>query len=455
LALQQQLAEEYPDVAEYSSDAALTHMNLGDRFYEQGQAKEAEDEYLAALALLKRLSQEYPSVPSFRAQLAKCHQTRGKLSMARRREKEAESELRAGLSLFQRLTDENSTKPEYRKGVAATLLQLGALFEQTNRASDQMEQIRRSVAIYQGLTSDYPLVPEYRQELARIRSNLGVAHKNAGRLEAAEVEHRAALTLRKRLADDYPRVIQHQRDLSLSHYGLGAVLFDAHRPTDAAEEYRGAQVLLERLVTEDSANWDYHNRLAATLGAQAEIALASKNFVEARRLLEEALPHHRAALKAMPLDRACRGFFRFSIDMLAEVHLAQGGHAEASAAADQLAEHAFEPAKDRYKAACVLAGCIHLAESDSKLPEAQRHQLVNDYAGRAIATLRRAIVDGYQNAAQTRKEPALDPLRCRDDFKKLLADLEKAPDQPKQTPAANERLNQQSPGETTKDTKKE
>ena len=39
--------------------------------------------------------------------------------------------------------------------------------------------------------------------------------------------------------------------------------------------------------------------------------------------------------------------------------------------------------------------------------------------------LRRAVANGYRNANQLRIESALDPLRDRADFKKLMAELEK------------------------------
>jgi hypothetical protein len=135
--------------------------------------------------------------------------------------------------------------------------------------------------------------------------------------------------------------------------------------------------------------------------------------------------------RAFPRHPNYREVFREIVRDLAEVHLAQGAHAEASAAAGQLAQGPFEKALDRYKAACVLAGCVPLAAKDAKLPQARRPELARDYAGRAVAALRKAVGDGYRDAAQLRKDPALDQLRDRADFKKLLADLDKAPAPPR------------------------
>jgi hypothetical protein len=50
----------------------------------------------------------------------------------------------------------------------------------------------------------------------------------------------------------------------------------------------------------------------------------------------------------------------------------------------------------------------------------------------AMAALRKALGMGFRNAAAFRTEPALDPLRQREDFQKLLAELEQdAPARPK------------------------
>ena len=41
-----------------------------------------------------------------------------------------------------------------------------------------------------------------------------------------------------------------------------------------------------------------------------------------------------------------------------------------------------------------------------------------------MATLKQAVQNGYKNADHIKKDTDLDPLREREDFKKLLAELE-------------------------------
>jgi hypothetical protein len=48
---------------------------------------------------------------------------------------------------------------------------------------------------------------------------------------------------------------------------------------------------------------------------------------------------------------------------------------------------------------------------------------VDDVARTAMGLLRRAVVEGYRNANTMAKEPALDPLRGRPEFRLIVMDL--------------------------------
>ena len=59
-----------------------------------------------------------------------------------------------------------------------------------------------------------------------------------------------------------------------------------------------------------------------------------------------------------------------------------------------------------------------------KTPGADAARLAKDDADRAMQWLHKAVQAGYKDAAHMKKDPDLDPLRGREDFKKLLAELE-------------------------------
>jgi hypothetical protein len=81
--------------------------------------------------------------------------------------------------------------------------------------------------------------------------------------------------------------------------------------------------------------------------------------------------------------------------------------------------------RDEYvRAALFLARCVPLAEQDARLPDGKRKKLAKTYADKAMKRLREAVDRGYKNVPQLQKDKTFDPLRDREDFQKLLRDLE-------------------------------
>ncbi len=61
------------------------------------------------------------------------------------------------------------------------------------------------------------------------------------------------------------------------------------------------------------------------------------------------------------------------------------------------------------------------------MSQAEREQLAEKYAARAVALLRQAVDAGFKDVAHMahmKQNRGLDPLRQREDFKNLLSDLE-------------------------------
>jgi len=81
------------------------------------------------------------------------------------------------------------------------------------------------------------------------------------------------------------------------------------------------------------------------------------------------------------------------------------------------------PARDGpqwFSLACARATLSSAAGRDRPCPSVGH---APGLAGRAMDDLRRTAAMGYRNPAQYRYEPALAPLRGRDDFRLLLLDL--------------------------------
>jgi serine/threonine protein kinase len=87
-------------------------------------------------------------------------------------------------------------------------------------------------------------------------------------------------------------------------------------------------------------------------------------------------------------------------------------------------------AQGLYTAACLRATTASVLRDGDKSPEAAKE--ADAEADRAMDWLKRAVAAGYQDAAHLKADPALDALRGRPDFRKLVGELRagKAPKEP-------------------------
>ena len=76
-----------------------------------------------------------------------------------------------------------------------------------------------------------------------------------------------------------------------------------------------------------------------------------------------------------------------------------------------------------YDAACMRAVTAAVICASDKSPTAAQDAAVE--AERAMAWLRQAVAAGYEDGEYMQKDNDLDALRDREDFKKLLAELQK------------------------------
>ena len=86
---------------------------------------------------------------------------------------------------------------------------------------------------------------------------------------------------------------------------------------------------------------------------------------------------------------------------------------------------AVRPApSDAYNAACFLSLCVPIAAKHDKLDATQRKNAAQFYGDAAMRLLRDSVSNGYKDSAHITKDSDLDPLRQREDFQKLVAELE-------------------------------
>jgi serine/threonine protein kinase/tetratricopeptide (TPR) repeat protein len=424
LAIQKQLADEFADVPTYRRDLARTYVKLGAPLAGEGDTPDAEAAYRQALSVQDQLVKDFPAIPAYRQDLALLHDSRGQLLRTTGRPAEAEPAYRQALAILKQLAKEFPKMPEYQQDSARILGHLGEVLVDCRKPQEAEDAYNQALANWQRLENEFPGKPAYQKGSAEMFNDLAILLQANRRLPEAEEAHGRSLAKWKNLADKSPRWPAYQQGLASGYTNLGNLLSVTSRRPEGEKLYCQALVVFKQLVHDYPLATRYRNDLAAGLCNIAIALRARKEFAEARRLLDEALPHHQAALKAHPRHPNYRRCYRNNRALLARTLVALKQHATAAEAAGQLLDTAVDPARDAYYATCCLSLCVSLAERDEHLGEPERRQRALAYGDRAVAALRHAIQNGLKNAAQLKKDPDLNPLRGRDDFQKLVRELE-------------------------------
>jgi serine/threonine protein kinase len=424
LTIWRRLVKAFPRVPDYRMELARGQNNHGISLANGGRLQEAEEAFREAVALGAGLANEFPNDRAYRRPLANFYNSLGKLLGGTGRPEEEEVAYGQALAILKPLAADFPAVPEYRLALARSLMNLGVLLQDTRRPQRAEEAYAQALALLNLLAADYPTVPEYRHNLAMAHFNLGRLLLQSGRTRDAEGHYRAALPILNQLAGEFPKVPDYQWDLGTCHSALGVVLKFTGRVPAAEKEYRTALGVLKPLAAAFSTVPDYQSGLAVAMVNLAALLAGRKEFADARRLLEDALPYHHRALQANRRHLMYRLSLHNNRLALTMILVEQKQHIQAAAAVAQFLQSAVDPANDAYKGACFLALCMKLAEDDKQLPEAQRRQRATVYGDDAVAALKQASAGGFHDVAQVEKDANLDPLRARKDFQAWLAELE-------------------------------
>jgi tetratricopeptide (TPR) repeat protein len=423
LVIQQTLAAEFPGEPEYRRQLARAQVNLGILLSEAGRRPEAEPVYREAVAVWKGLAAEDPKNPDFAQGLAFVYNNLATLLRATNRPEDAEAGYREALAIRRRLASEYPGRPEYRQHLALSLNNLGVLLRRTERPVEAEKAYREALAVRKRLAAEFPSRPDLRDDLAQSYGNLGNLLRLTGRREAAEAEYRYALAIRKQLVADFPDRPDFREQLALGHGNLGVLLSDTGRAADAEGEYREALTILERLATDFPALPAYQDDLAGTLGNLANLHNDRKEFAAALPLIDRAVVHVRAAMAAEPKHPGYARTYWNNRWALAKSALGLGDHARLAVAAGDFARIGYDR-NDAYFALSWYLACIALVEKDAGLPEGRRRELAREYADRAVPLIPTAVANRGYGLADLKTRPEFSPLRSRDDFNKVLAELE-------------------------------
>jgi serine/threonine-protein kinase len=274
-----------------------------------------------------------------------------------------------------------------------------------------------------------------RPRTSAVHNNLGFALSRSGRVDEAIFALREAIRLKpqsvrahENLANaldvkgrvdeaiaEYREAIRLQPDVSDFHYNLIAALTRHGRLDDAFAASQEAHRLELRGPRDPSKLVD----LAVALYEQGKKA-------QARQLQEQQIAYLCAVLRSDPQTPGHQQWLLDNYWVFADN--ADLKHGELAKVAEEFPRLFPDNPDEFVRAAWYLSRCVRDVHIDVALPADERKQMAERYAMRAVEMLRQSIAKGNKDAKRLKTDSAFESIWLREDFQKLVAELErKAP----------------------------
>jgi tetratricopeptide (TPR) repeat protein len=415
------------DAAAVRYDLGLAHERLAEIQRELGDFAGAEESSQRAIALLGELTKTQPEVAEYQRDLAACYTALGLVYSYRARLEEAEAAYQQALAAQEKLIAAHPGTPEYQCSLANTYSALALVHNRWNHPESAATMCQHAQDVLRKLVQDYPRVSEYQSllavTLAATQMNLGDVYVTHGSYDEAETVLKKAVSMYRELVRGQPGGLPEYREgLARSQTMLGMVYHNRNQTEQAEKTEEQGLAIFEKLFQEhpDIPVYAYdvgrcYSALArsADQGGRADVAIA--RYGKAIEFMEGAVD---------------RGYLKGRTNLVdarinrAAARTAQGDYARAIDEAEAVArQHDLEPLLI-YNIACVFGRASTAAGHDSKFSASDRTKLQAHYADRAMDLVRQAVAKGYRHPRVIKRDRDLDSLRGREDFQKLLADLE-------------------------------
>jgi serine/threonine-protein kinase len=440
-------------------EQARSLMRLGYLTQETASLSDAIGYYEQARDILVRLAEEQPGAAEVRTELATTYHCLGCLNRDIARVGPAEEAFRHALEHREWLAREDPSLTSRQADVAESYDNLGKLYWKADRPEQAKAAFAKARDLLIGLDRDHPEEPYYRYCLASAYNNLAMLEDDADEFKRAEADYGRARDLFARLVRDHADEADYQADAAQNLSNLGLFYGRTDRPKDAMQALRDAHDMLDKVARRYPSVTDYAVRLGGVdcnlgqaLHERGDLPAAREWYTRvtaglgdvlrkeprhavAREYLRNACWKRAEALAQMgrpgeavaDWDRAIEldnGGLRQSFRAFrAQALAASGKYASAAAEAADLARSDSLPGDILYQLGRVYSLASAGAQKDDRVSRTERDRQADQYAARAVELLRQAVAKGWKDVEHLKKDSDLDPLRGRDDFKKLMAEV--------------------------------
>jgi serine/threonine protein kinase len=448
--IRQELAKGFPAVPEYQSDLAETHYNVAIVLRAKGRREEALAESTKGLVIQQELAKQFSSVPVYRQALATSHNSQGAILLDLRKHDEAISELRKSRDILKDLAAQSPNDPNYSLHLAAAGGNLGLVLSNLGKHDEARIEFANARDAFEKLTKRFSDFPRHQQLLTQTHYNLGKLLAESGKRDEALIAYRQAREVWQNLSERFPAARNYGRDLAISCDTLGSLLTDLCKWDEAQTEFERALKIRQKLAEEFPTEPVYKVQLGGTYCNFGRL-------VRDRGKPSESLPWFAKGIETLTpvrdkdaFDGTSHWFLRncYSNRAVALRQLHQYAEAvqdldraiELSPKTDQM-RFRLARATSRLQLGDVPKAIAEVVQLTKEVGDAHQWYSIacfyaiaagelagngQEYADRAMELLQKAVQAGFRDLDLMAKDADLDPIREREDFKKLLKELQES-----------------------------
>jgi serine/threonine-protein kinase len=373
------LIRNHPSVPAYRYDLATSYRRLARVQETNGKPDDAVASLQHSLEMLDELARVNPTSVPYQIARASAYNNLGLVRMFRGQTRAALEDDQHAVEIWEKLDQQQPGDPEVQNGLAATFGNIGWLFSIRDRPTEALAAYERALAVREKMARENPRVGPYQTELARLLSNLGSLYQTLDRPDQARQSHERAVDIRAKLFRDNPAT-DLQLDLAWSYTQFGYLEISTGRADEASRLYQQALGLATKLRATNSADPKVLYIISASHGGMGRVHSKQGRPAEALQSLQEGLA---------------------ALDRITGTHL-----------------------NVLYDRACWLALCSAVVGQGKTSLTAAEQAERQKYGDRAMDALRQAVRAGQFSAHDLRTDPDLNALRSRQDFRKLLGEVE-------------------------------
>ncbi|MEQ1903021.1 MAG: serine/threonine-protein kinase [Pirellulaceae bacterium] len=339
----------------------------------------------------------------------------GSLYADNRQFDEAEECFRESNDAWERMLKAEPENIRVQRGLGLLRVNSGLALANSDQLADARAEYDKAIAILAPLARDHPSMPNYSWDLAKAYNNSALLHSKNNDPAQAATENVKVVKLFEDLMQRYPQRPEFVGSYSGSCSNQGKYLLDQQQWAESVVWNSKAIVAADQFLKVEPRHTEtrryLHSSLIGRAGAYRRLNQMELAIKDYRRSLEisEGEPNS--------------SYARFRPRALAFV----GEHAKAAVEAESIVTNANATSSNFNEMAKVYATCFEAAGKETDQVDVE---LAERYAVRSVELLAKAAEKGHyemlEDVTALRSDDRLQPLQNREDFKKLLLDLEQS-----------------------------